>query len=172
VRLYVHDDLTDDVRVRHGDDSAALALTRALLDLVRRDAGRVSVITVDEQTDRLIARGTTPAVRARHRHRPGRRAGGGPGARAHGLVSRGPSRGRHARGNRPGPLPAHQHHRGAGGRPADRAGARAVAAVVDDTIFSGLTMRTLLSMLPASVRFSGRRWRVGFIVGAPPPRYS
>src|SRR6266576_5806594 len=55
-RLYDHDDLTEDVRERHGGDSPAFALAQELMAMVRRD-DRVSVLTLQEQIAALIARG-------------------------------------------------------------------------------------------------------------------
>jgi hypothetical protein len=56
-RFYIHDDLSDYVRRRQGEASTAWRLTRELLALVRRDAGRVVVLTLAEQIDRLLAQG-------------------------------------------------------------------------------------------------------------------
>ena len=51
--LYVHDDLTDEVRERHGADSDALSDVQALLALVARDTRRVRILTFEEQLDAL-----------------------------------------------------------------------------------------------------------------------
>jgi hypothetical protein len=56
-RFYIHDDLTDDVRERHGAGSPADGLAQALMALVRRDAPRVTVLTLHEQIEALVARG-------------------------------------------------------------------------------------------------------------------
>ena len=48
-RLYVHDDLTEEVRERHGAGSPESALAQSLLALVGRDTARVTVLTVREQ---------------------------------------------------------------------------------------------------------------------------
>ncbi len=58
LRLFVHDDLTDEVRELHGEGSEELGLTRRLFDLVRLEAPRVTVLTVGEQIARLIERDT------------------------------------------------------------------------------------------------------------------
>ena len=58
--LYVHDDLTDDTRERHGAHSEALRGVRELLTLVARDRGRVRILTLEEQL----------AALARGRHAP------------------------------------------------------------------------------------------------------
>jgi hypothetical protein len=57
-RFYVHDDLTEEIRTRHGASSPAAALVDELLALVRRDGSRVVVLTLAEQLEALIARGT------------------------------------------------------------------------------------------------------------------
>ena len=54
--FYIHDDLIEDVRERHGGDSPAFALAQELMAMVRRD-DRVSVLTLQEQIAALIARG-------------------------------------------------------------------------------------------------------------------
>ncbi len=56
LKLFVHDDLTDEVRKLHGEGSEHLGLTRRLFDLIRLEAPRVTVLTVDEQIARLIER--------------------------------------------------------------------------------------------------------------------
>ena len=55
--LYVHDDLTEGVLRAYGDGSAAFSLTQELLGLVRRDAARAIVLTLEEQVEKLIASG-------------------------------------------------------------------------------------------------------------------
>ena len=55
--LYIHDDLTGDVRGRYGPGSAAVALAEELLALARRDVRRVVMLTLPEQIDALSARG-------------------------------------------------------------------------------------------------------------------
>ena len=55
-RFYVHDDLTEDVRERHGAGSPAFALAAELMALVRRDP-HVTVLTLPEQLAALVARG-------------------------------------------------------------------------------------------------------------------
>jgi hypothetical protein len=148
--LYVHDDLTDDVRERHGADSDALRGVRALLDLVARDTGRVRILTLDEQLDGL----------ARGRHRPFAVAIG------IGRAGERVARQLHAR---TGWFPAIERvevtreELGDGyalstlGQPpleAQLAGMACAAsiAVVDDTVFSGLTMTAVLKARPAAAR--------------------
>src|SRR2546428_12903739 len=61
-RLYVHDDLSDEVGHRLGPGSPAAALTRSLFELLRRDRDRVIVLTLAEQVDRVIAQGSQGPV--------------------------------------------------------------------------------------------------------------
>ena len=143
--LYIHDDLTDDVRGRYGPDSPAVALAEELLALARRDVRRVVMLTLPEQIDALSARGPQepfalalgigPAVHAR--------TGWFPTIRQVDLTREEDARGGYAVVS-------------LGGVPlADQlAGVAAAAslAIVDDTIFSGLTLRTLLDALPPAVR--------------------
>jgi pyrimidine operon attenuation protein/uracil phosphoribosyltransferase len=143
--LYVHDDLSDDLRAL-GEDSRGWRLGQALFTLLRRDAGRVVILTLAEQLARLVARGdhapfsTTIGI-------------GRAGVRVAGAV--------HAQ---TGWFPS--IHRVDLWREEDEGGAHVISgpvplgsqlsalpdrgsvAVVDDTIFSGLTMRTVLAALP------------------------
>jgi hypothetical protein len=148
----VHDDLTDIVREEHGTGSEAFALVRNLFDVMRRDAERVTVLTLDEQLERLVARGP---------HAPfALTVGiGGAGERVARQV--------HAR---TGWFPAlrrvdvAREEDGRGGYVLASPGCVSLAAqlqgvadatslaLVDDTVFSGLTLRTILTALPASVR--------------------
>jgi hypothetical protein len=151
-RLYVHDDLTDEVARRAGADSPAAALARALLALLARDDGRVRVLTLGEQVERVAAQGP---------HRPfalalGIGAAGERVARA--LDAR---TGWFPRVRRIG-LTREEDGRGgyrvvstvAADLPAQLEGVAGCAslAVVDDTVFSGLTMRAVLEALPADTR--------------------
>ncbi len=151
-RLYVHDDLTEEVRERHGADSTASALARELLALVGRDAARVMVLTVEEQIARLVARGAhAPFALAVGIGRAGERVARQLHART----------GWFPRLHRVGVT--REEDAGGGYVLASTTGAPLAAqlagvedapslAVVDDTIFSGLTMRTVLAALPAAVR--------------------
>ena len=149
--FYVHDDLTDDVRSQHGPESPAFLLALELLDLVRRSPGQVEVLTLEHQVQALLSRGRHPpfAVAA---------AIGAAGERVAGQLH-----------NRTGWFP---HVRRLDiTRVEDGHGGYFVAsttstpleaqldglieapslAVVDDTVFSGLTMRTVLGLLPQPV---------------------
>jgi hypothetical protein len=152
LRFYVHDDLTDNVGATHGLDSEAAAFTRELLALVRRDAGRVVILTLEEQLRALIAQGPHP-----------------PFARAIGI---GPAGERVARQvhERTGWFPVIQHieltreENSEGGYVLVSPGGVALAeqlagaatapslAIVDDTVFSGVTLRRVLEELSPAVR--------------------
>jgi hypothetical protein len=55
--LYVHDDLTDIVRARHGAQSEVWQLTRALMALISGSRKGVRVLTLEEQLRSLSAQG-------------------------------------------------------------------------------------------------------------------
>jgi hypothetical protein len=150
--LYIHDDLSDDVRGRYGPGAPAVALAEELLALARRDARRVVMLTLPEQLEALSARGPHapfalalgigPAGErvARQVHA---RTGWFPTIRQVDLTREEDARGGYAVVSL-GAVPL-----------ADQlAGVEAAAslAIVDDTIFSGLTLRTLLDALPAAAR--------------------
>jgi hypothetical protein len=149
--LYVHDDLTDDVRERHGARSAALAAVQALFALIGRDP-RVRILTLEEQLG--------PVTRGRHAPFAVAVGIGGAGERVARQV--------HAR---TGWFPAITRVEvtreeagdgyvlstmGRGPLPAQLAGVADAGsvAVVDDTVFSGLTMLAVLGALapPALAR--------------------
>jgi hypothetical protein len=151
-RFYVHDDLTEDVRTRHGADSAAFALARELLALVRRDPGRVRVLTLDEQLEALLARGAhAPFALAVGIGRAGERVarqvhartGWFPAIRRIDLTREEDGRGGYAVVSPTGVPLAEQ-----------LAGVETAAslAIVDDTIFSGITLRQVLEALAPAVR--------------------
>lgn len=151
-RFYVHDDLTDEVRARHGADSPAATLAQALMTLVRRDTGRVIVLTLDEQIEALIARGpqapfgvTIGIGRAGERvaRQVHARTGWFPVIRRVDLTREENARGGYEVVSTVGVPLAEQL--------AESETAPSLA-VIDDTVFSGLTMRTVLEMLPAPVR--------------------
>jgi hypothetical protein len=150
VILYVHDDLTDNVRARHGAGSPAAALAGEILALVARDG--VVVLTLGPQLDALVAHGPHapfalalgigPAGErvARQVHA---RTGWFPAIRQVDLTREEDGRGGYAVVPlRATPLAA------------QLAGVETAAslAIVDDTVFSGLTLRTLLDALPPGLR--------------------
>jgi hypothetical protein len=152
--LYVHDDLSDTLRA-HGEDSRVWRLGQTLLGMVRQDAGRVVVLTLAQQLDALIARADHPPFA----HAIGiGRAGARVAAQVHARTGWFPSIHR---------VDAWREEDGRGGYviagPASvasqlRSAIEATSiAVVDDTIFSGLTMRTVLAALPPD---PGRRTHV------------
>lgn len=144
--LYVHDDLTRDIRAGHGPDSEVGRAVHALLRLVARDASRVRILTLEEQLAAL-ANGT---------HAPFDVAVGigGAGERVAQQL--------HARTGwfpRIEQIELTREEAGDGyvlstrGRPPLAAQLSALdghgaIAVVDDTVFSGLTMRAVLRALP------------------------
>jgi adenine/guanine phosphoribosyltransferase-like PRPP-binding protein len=142
--LYIHDDLSDDLRAL-GECSPSWRLGQALFALLRRDTQRIVVLTLAEQIEGLVARGD---------HAPFAAAVG---------VGRAGVRVAEAVHTRTGWFPA--IHRVDLWREEDDDGAYVLAgpaplasqvralphgsvAVVDDTVFSGLTLRTVLAALP------------------------
>jgi hypothetical protein len=151
-RFYVHDDLTADVRERYGAGSAAFALVQHLMALVGRDAARVTVLTLEAQIEALMARGSfAPFARAIGIGRAGERVA----RQVHARTGWFPTIGRvdltreeDGRGGYAVVSPA--------GVPlaAQLAGVESAGslAIVDDTIFSGITMRQVLEALPPAIR--------------------
>jgi hypothetical protein len=150
--LYVHDDLTDEVTRHAGIGSPAAALARDLLALVARDAGRVRVITLGEQVERVVAQGPHPpfalalaigAAGERVALALHARAGWFPLVRRIGLAREEDGRGGYrVVSTETDDLPAQL----------DGVAGCASLAVVDDTVFSGLTMRAVIGALPATAR--------------------
>lgn len=147
-RLFVHDDLTDSVAA----DSPAGALVRALLGAVARDAERVRVLTLDEQVARVAGRGphapfalalAIGAAGERVARAIHARAGWFPRVRRIGLTREEDGRGGYrVVSTEAGDLPAQLEGAADG----------VSLAVVDDTVFSGLTMRTVIEALPPAAR--------------------
>jgi hypothetical protein len=150
--FYIHDDLSEYVCRQQGEPSPAWQLTRELFALVRRDPRHVVVLTLESQIARLLAHGTyAPFALAIGIGRAGERVA----QQLHARTGWFPKISRvditreedgHGGYNVVGttgiPL-AHQLP------PLD---AVSSLAVVDDTVFSGLTMRTVLLALPPEVR--------------------
>jgi len=150
--LYVHDDLSAEVTERFGSASEAAALTRALFHLVGRDGERVAILRLADQVERVIAQGDHapfdltlsigPAGErvARTLHA---RTGWFPSRRELGLTR--------------------EEDGGGGYRLVSTTAAPLAAqltglddtarslAVVDDTIFSGLTLMSVLRALPPAL---------------------
>jgi hypothetical protein len=150
--LYVHDDLSEEVATAAGPGSPAAALARELLALLAADRERVRVLTLAEQVERVAAQGP---------HAPfaltiGIGAAGERVARA--LHAR---TGWFPRIHRVGLA---REEDGAGGYRLVSTGPASLAAqleatrdcaslaVVDDTVFSGLTMTGLLEALDGPLR--------------------
>ncbi|MBM3223586.1 MAG: hypothetical protein FJZ47_07280 [Candidatus Tectomicrobia bacterium] len=149
--FYIHDDLSDAVRQEHGVHSLAFQLTQELLRLVRRDPHRVVVLALEDQLNRLIAQdehapfplaigiGDAGARVARQLHE---RTGWFPVIRQVDVTREEDGQGGYALVST-GTQPLQRQLQETATVPA--------LAVVDDTIFSGLTMRSVLQALPTAV---------------------
>jgi hypothetical protein len=152
LRLYVHDDLTDEVAVEAGSASPAAALARELIARMAADRARVRVLTLAEQLERVAAQGShAPFALALGIGRAGERVAGAlhartgwfPNVRRIGLTREEDGAGGYRLvSTEPGGLQAQLD----GARPC------ASLAVVDDTVFSGLTMTGLVRALDESQR--------------------
>jgi len=144
--LYVHDDLTEEVATGFGPASAAAALTRSLFELLGQDRERVVILTLEDQLERVIAQGGhapfdlalgIAAAGERVALALHARTGWFPRVRRLGLTREEDGRGGYRLVSTvPAALPDQL---------------RGIAecrtfAVVDDTIFSGLTMRSVLEV--------------------------
>jgi hypothetical protein len=150
-RFYVHDDLTDDVRERHGAGSPAVALAQQLMTLIHGEA-HVTVLTLREQIDALVAHGPhAPFALAVGIGRAGERVaqqvhartGWFPAIRRVDLTREETAHGGYAVVSPTGVPLAEQ---------LDGIERARSLAVVDDTIFSGITMRQVLETLSPVVR--------------------
>ena len=150
--LYVHDDLSDEVAAETGPGSPAAALARELLARLAADRARVRVLTLAEQVDRVAAQGphvpfalTLGVGRAGERVARAlhARTGWFPRVRRVGLTREEDGAGGYR-------LVCTEP----GGLDAQLDGARdcSALAVVDDTVFSGLTMTGLIGALDAPQR--------------------
>jgi hypothetical protein len=149
--LYVHDDLSDDMGHRLGPGSPAVALTRSLFQLLRRDRDRVIVLTLAEQVDRVIAQGShAPFDLALGIGRAGQqvartlhaRTGWFPRVRRIGLTREEDGQGGYR---------LISTERASLAEQIVGVADRTSLAVVDDTVFSGLTMRSVLEALPTAI---------------------
>jgi len=148
--LYIHDDLSAEVARERGAGSPAAALAVELLALLARDRERVRILTLHEQVERVAAQGPHApfdaaigigAAGERVARTLHERTGWFPCIRPIGLTREEDGRGGYRLAGE-GDLKA---------RLSDLADAASLA-VVDDTVFSGLTMRGLIEALPAPVR--------------------
>src|SRR2546429_911172 len=154
-RLYVHDDLSDDVARRCGAGSPAALLARDLLAAVAREAERVRLLTLGEQVERVVAQGAHAPFAiaigigsAGHRvaETLHERAGWFPRIRRVGLTREEDGRGGYPLISTETAELAAQLAR------IDPLADGASLAVGDDTAVSGLTMRSVLEALPAATR--------------------
>jgi hypothetical protein len=149
--FYVHDDLTVEVNRRAGPGSPAAKLAEELLALLRADRDRVTVLTLDDQLERVARQGPYPPFDvaigigragervAEHLHA---RTGWLPRVRRVGVTREEDGRGGYGLVSTVVESLADQLVG------LDGCGA---LAVVDDTVFSGLTIRGILGLLPATV---------------------
>jgi adenine/guanine phosphoribosyltransferase-like PRPP-binding protein len=145
--LYVHDDLSDEVERRLGAASPAAALTRSLFELLG-DGERVVILTLAQQVERVIAQGphapfdlTLGIARAGERVAEALHAKTGwfPRLRRLGLTREEDGNGSYRLVSTVSATLAAQ---------LEGLESSESLAVVDDTIFSGLTMRGVLEALP------------------------
>jgi hypothetical protein len=149
--LYIHDDLSDYVARRQGQASPACQLTRELFALVCREPKHVVLLTLESQMALLLAHGQyAPFALAIGIGRAGERVAQQVHARTGWFprISRADiTREEDGHGNynvvTTTGIPLAQQL-----PPLDTVSS---LAVVDDTVFSGLTMRTVLLALPAEV---------------------
>jgi hypothetical protein len=149
--LYIHDDLSDYVGRRQGEASPAWRLAQELFAVVSRDPGRVLRLTLESQMAPLLAHKYAPFAFAIGIGRAGERVAQQLDARTGWFpkISRVDiTREEDGRGGynvvTTNGIPLAQQL-----PPLDTVSS---LAVVDDTVFSGLTMRTVLLALPAEVR--------------------
>jgi len=147
--LYIHDDLTEEVAHRHGPDSPAAHRARELLATLQKTGRHVIILDLERQLAGLLARspertfaiavgiGRAGERVARELHA---RAGWFPAIHRVEVAREEDGRG----GYELSTLGA-----GSLGQQLEPARSAASIAVVDDTVFSGLTMRAVLDALPA-----------------------
>jgi hypothetical protein len=150
--FYIHDDISDYVQHRQGAVSLAHQLTQELFTLVRRAPNRVTVLTLEAQINALLARGShAPFALAIGIGRAGERVarqlhertGWFPEIRRVDVTREEDGQGGYNVVSTTG-VPLEQQ--------LPSLDAVSTLAVVDDTVFSGLTMRTILQALAPQVR--------------------
>jgi hypothetical protein len=146
--LYIHDDLSDELGA-HGEASLAWPLWQALLAVLRRHPERVVILTLAEQLDAVVAHGEHPpfatavgigSAGARVAAQLHARTGWFPAIHRIDIWREEDASGGYALA---GPAPLAGQLAALGMRPE--------LALVDDTIFSGLTMRSVLAALPSGL---------------------
>ena len=149
--FYIHDDLSDEVRHTHGEHSRAFQLAQELLTLVRRDLQRVIVLQLEDQITQLVAQGNHPPFAvtvgigqagervARQLHQ---RTGWFPIIHRVDVTREEDGQGGYNLVSTTCPITRRTTPRGRN---------MSSLAVVDDTVFSGLTMCTVLRALPSVV---------------------
>jgi hypothetical protein len=151
-RFYIHDDLSDYIRQRHDESSLAWQHTQDLFALMRRDSRRVVVLTLEGQIERLLAHGTyAPFALAigiggageRVAQQLQVRTGWFPKITRVNVTREEDGRGGYRVVSTTG-VPLVQQF--------PSLDAMSSLAIVDDTVFSGLTMRTVLRALPPEIR--------------------
>jgi adenine/guanine phosphoribosyltransferase-like PRPP-binding protein len=149
--LYVHDDLSDEVERRLGKGSPAAALTRSLFALLGADGDRVVILTMAQQVEGVIAHGphapfdlTLGIGRAGLRVAEAIHAKTGwfPRQRRLGLTREEDGSGGYRLVST---VPATLAVQLEGVETSDS------LAVVDDTVFSGLTLKSVLEALPPAL---------------------
>ena len=150
--FYIHDDLSDFVRQRYGPSSQAFKMTLRLFELLRLDTERVVILHVQDQIEALLSSahhspfaitlgiGRAGARVARQLHA---RTAWFPHVRRIDVTREEDGRGGYRLVSLKGMAWQEQLN---GLEDA------ASVAIVDDTIFSGFTISTLLHVLPESVR--------------------
>jgi hypothetical protein len=150
--FYIHDDLSEYVCRRQGEASLAFQLTQELFARVRRHTSHVVVLTLESQIARVLAHGTyAPFALAIGIGRAGERVA----QQLHARTGWFPHISR---------VDITREEDGHGGYNVVSTTGIPLAqqlptlhtlsslAIVDDTVFSGLTMRTVLQALPPEVR--------------------
>jgi hypothetical protein len=152
--LYIHDDLSEEVSSSHGADSAAVRAVAALLALVARDTTRVRILRLEEQLAALARGEHTPFAVAVGIGRAGERVARQVHARTGWFpriervdLTREESADGYTLSTLGSPPLEVQLH--------SVAGASSIA-VVDDTVFSGLTMMAVLKALDPGARARAR----------------
>jgi hypothetical protein len=150
--FYIHDDLTEHVQQRYGADSPQARLTARLFTVVRRNPQAVVVLNIEDQIANLLAQGTYAPFAItigigqageRVAQRLHRRTGWFPAIRRVDVTRQEDGQGAYHVVSMTS-VPLREQLRGVE--------TFASIAVVDDTVFSGLTMRTVLEALPRAAR--------------------